>query len=133
MALVIFKNKEVDFIPFTERGQETPFTVTIRPLDSRVLAKLDDGYVTFVNDDGVTLQQGTYNLKALKYGVVNWKNLTDEDGKEYPVKKNQKGEVLDECIGMLPAHIVSEIANAIIAISKYPENINAILGIEDAK
>lgn len=133
MALVIFKNKEVDFVPFSERGQENPFTVTIRPMDARVLAKLDDGYVTFVNDEGVTLQQGTYNLKAVKYGVVSWKNLNDEDGKEYKVAKNAKGEILDECIGMLPSHIVSELATAIISLSKYPDSAEALLGIGDAK
>lgn len=133
MALVIFKHKEVDFIPFSERGQENPFTVTLRPLDSRLISKLDDGYVTFVNDEGVTLQQGTYNLKAVKYGIVSWKNLNDEDGKEYNVTKNSKGEILDECIGMLPSNIVSELATAIISLSKYPDSAEALLGIVVAK
>lgn len=130
MALFVHKNKEYKYVPYAERGKPDAFTVTVKLLDSRVLSKLDDGYVVFGGEESITLQQGTYNMKALKYGVVSWENLTDGEV-EYPVKKNAKGEVLDECLAMLPSSIITEIANVIVSISKFPENADVILGTED--
>ena len=130
MALFVYKDKQHTFVPFSERGKEDAFTVTLKPLDARTLAKLEDGYVVFGGGneaESVSLQQGSYNFKALKYGIVSWENLTDGE-KEYPVKKNAKGEVLDECLALLPSSIVTEIANVIVAISKFPENAEVILG-----
>ena len=127
MALFVSRSKEYTFVPFSERGKDDAFTVVIQSLDSKILAKLDDGYVTFSDNEAITLQQGTYNMKALKYGIKSWSNLTDGET-DYPVKKNAKGEVLDECLALLPSSVVAEIANAIVAVSKFPENADAILG-----
>jgi hypothetical protein len=127
MALFVSRSKEYTFVPFSERGKDDAFTVVISSLDSKVLALLDDGYVIFGGEESITLKQGTYNLKALKYGIKSWSNLTDGET-DYPIKKNAKGEVLDECLALLPPAVIAEIANAIVAVSKFPENADTILG-----
>ena len=131
--LIVNQKKEYEFIPVSERGQENPFTVKIRPLGVREMAKLEDNFITIKEGDGISLSQGTYNQKALKAGIITWENLKDEDGVEYKVKKNSNGEVLDESLNLLPPTILSEIANAIVTISKYPEDADVLLGNSDTE
>ena len=126
--LIIRKEKEYKYIPVSERGQKDPFTVYIKPLGVRQMAKLEDNYVVIKEGDGVSLQQGAYNTKALKNGIDRWENLKDEDGKEYFVEKNGKGEVLDSSLDLLPPTILAEIANVIISVSKFPEDADTFLG-----
>ena len=131
--LIVNQVKEYSFIPVSERGVENPFTVKIRPLGVREMAKLEDNFVTVKEGEGISLSQGTYNQKALKAGIISWKNLKDEDGVDYPARKNNKGEVLDESLNLLPPTILAEIANAIISISKYPEDADVLLGNTEAE
>ena len=131
--LIVSKQEEYKYIPIQERGAEEPFTVYIKPLGVRQLAKLEDSYVVIKDGDGLALQQGAYNTKALKAGIIRWENLKDADGKEYQVEKNAKGEVLDSTLELLPPTLLTEIANVIVSISKYPEDADKFLGNIDTK
>lgn len=126
--LIVNQQGAYPYIPVSERGVEEPFTVQIKPLGVREMAKLEDGYITIKENEGISLSQGAYNQKALKTGILSWENLKDEDGVEYFVKKSGKGEVLDESLNLLPPTILTEIANVIVSISKYPEDIDSLLG-----
>ena len=132
--LIINQKKEYDFIPVSERGQDEPFTVVLQPLGVRQMAKLEDGYVLIHNDSSaqsqgsISLNQGSYNTRALKAGIVSWRNLKDGAGVDYPARKSGNGEVLDESLNLLPPAVLTEIANVIVAISKYPEDADTLVG-----
>ncbi len=129
MALIITKQEEYTYIPLTERGDKKPFTVTFKRLDVRALAALEDGFVNLKGENNISLQQGSYNYKAVKTGITSWINLTD--GKtDYPVKTNKRSEVLDECLDLLPANMLTEIATVIVGVSKDPANAEDFLGNE---
>ncbi len=131
--LVVNQEEEWDYIPVSEREQKEPFTVVVKPLGIRKMAKLEDGYVLVKEGEGVALNQGTYNTKAVKAGIVSWKNLKDDKGKEYPAKFSSKGEVLDESLNLLPPSIIAELANVIVSISKYPEDAEVLTGNDASK
>ena len=129
MALIINNKEEYTYIPISERGDKKPFTVTFKRLDVRALANLEDGFVNLRGENNISLQQGSYNYKAVKTALTGWSNLSDGK-KDYEIKTNKKGEVLDECLDLLPATIFNELATVIIAVSKDPARADEFLGDE---
>ena len=128
MALVINKVNEYEYTPLVERGHDDAFKIKFKPLNTRALAVLEDGYVSIKSEESIGLHQGTYNYKAIKTALISWENISDADGNPIPIKRNQKGEVLDETLDYLPPSVLTEIATAIINVSKYPDNAEIILG-----
>lgn len=127
MALVISTQKEFNYIPYSERGGDKPFTVTFKILGVSQLAKLDDGLISVVEGEGMSIRRGTYSYKAVKTALVSWENIGDGD-KDIPLIKNGKGEVEDASLAYIPASILDEIANVIIACSKNPSLADIYLG-----
>lgn len=130
MAIIINSKQEFTYTPYSERGTEKPFSVTFKLLGAQQLAKLDDNLIMVVQDEGMSVKRGTYSYKAVKASLVSWSNVEDEKGKVELVK-NSKGEVEDTSLSLIPASMLEEIANVIIACSKNPSNSDVYLGTDD--
>jgi len=129
MAITIKKTQETyEFTPLSERGEENPFTVTIKRLPPRQFTILEDKMAKINQDESISFTTGTFNWAVLKKGVVDWSNMFDEDEKPIFPAKNGKGELLDESLDLLPLDIITEIANTVVSISKDPDNIDIYLG-----
>jgi len=127
MALVINTQKEFKYIPYSERGGDNPFTVTFKILGVAQLAKLDDGLISVVENEGMSIRRGTYSYRAVKTALVSWENIGDGE-KDIPLIKSGKGEVEDTSLAYIPSSILDEIANVIIACSKNPSLADVYLG-----
>jgi len=136
MALIIKRNAYETihtYVVLAEREAKDPFTVEIKLIKSKDMAKLDDGLTQINNDQSVTLCSGSYNFNLLKKGLVNWKNLVDENNNEVPIIKNTDGTVKDESLSNIPIFIINEIADLIATASRNPEAIDALIPKTDAK
>lgn len=108
------------FIPISQRDEESPFTVYLKPLDSRDLLKLEDEVVVKKNDDTVFLASGSYSFKVVQKTLQSWTNILDDDGEPYILNRDMSGEASLESVGLIPAEMITEISNAISAISRDP-------------
>lgn len=108
------------FIPLSQKGEDKPFTVYLNPLDSRDILKLEDEVVVKKGDDTVFLASGAYAFKVVQKTLQAWENITDADGKDLTLVKTLDGEASVESVGMIPSNIITEISNAISAISRDP-------------
>lgn len=108
------------FVPSSQKGQENPFTVYLKPLDSRDLLALEDEVVVKKGEDTVFLASGSYAFKVVQKTLQSWENINDEDGQEHKLSKGITGEASVESVGLIPAEIITEISNAISAISRDP-------------
>ncbi len=129
MAITIKKTQETyEYIPLIERGEEKPFTVIIKRLPPRQFTILEDKMAKINQDESISFTTGTFNWAVIKKGIIDWRNMLDENGKEIYPLKNGKGELLDETLDLLPLDLITEIANTIVGISKDPDNANIYLG-----
>ena len=122
MALVINSVPQSGhkFIPSSQKGQENPFTVYLKPLDSRALLTLEDEVVVKKGEDTVYLASGSYAFKVLQKTLVSWENINDEDGLPHVLVKDASGDASAESVGLIPSDLITEISNAISAISRDP-------------
>lgn len=129
MALVIHNNKkEIKYIPISERAEEKPFTVWFTPLSAKQLANLEDGYLIIRGESEISLQTGTYNMKAIQAALVRWENISDDKG-EVEVVKNNKGIVTEATINYIPSAMLTELGTVIINVSKFPDDAELYLGM----
>jgi len=129
MAITIKKTQETyEYIPLIERGEEKPFTVIIKRLPPRQFTILEDKMAKINQDESISFTTGTFNWAVIKKGIIDWRNMLDENGKEIYPLKNGKGELLDETLDLLPLDLITEIANTVVGISKDPDNVNIYLG-----
>jgi len=129
MAITIKKTQETyEYIPLIERGEEKPFTAIIKRLPPRQFTILEDKMAKINQDESISFTTGTFNWAVIKKGIVDWRNMLDENGKEIYPLKNGKGELLDETLDLLPLDLITEIANTVVGISKDPDNANIYLG-----
>jgi len=108
------------FIPSSQKGEEKPFTVYLKPLDSRDLLKLEDEVVIKKGDDTVFLASGSYAFKVVQKTLQSWENIVDDNGEPYVLSRDVNGEASLESVGLIPAEMITEISNAISAISRDP-------------
>jgi hypothetical protein len=129
MAITIKKQQETyEYIPLIERGEKEPFTVIIKRLPPRQFTILEDKMAKINQDESISFTTGTFNWAVIKKGIVDWKNMLDENGKPiYPAKAGS-GELLDTTLDLLPMDLITEIANSIVGVSKDPENASIYLG-----
>lgn len=128
MALKARKEDKVyEYIPIVERGEEKPFTVSVRPLKPKEYAQTEDYMARINKDESLSFTTGTFNWLVVKKGIVNWKNLIDEDNKEIAPIKSADGTISDESLNLIPADILTEIANVILGITRDPEHIDTYL------
>jgi len=137
MAIVINQDaydKIYDYVILSERDpkEKNPFSVQLKLINSRNLAKLDDGLTKINDDQTVTLCSGSYNFNLLKRSLYGWKNLNDENGNEVPLIKNADGTVKDESISSLPLFIINELADLVATASRNPDSVEALFEIPSA-
>jgi hypothetical protein len=95
-------------------------TFMCRYIDPKTAASLGD---QLYNVSGVgsnrreRLLTGSQQLKILKACLVDWKNMTDDDGKEIPFEK----EKIVEMVGMIPPKYRRELADFIQGESEVEE------------
>jgi len=131
MPLVVStkKNESFEYTPIMSRGEDEPFTLTIKRIDSRSFAKLEDG-LTKINQEDATISfaSGSFNWSVIKRGVSGWSNVTDSDGAQVKFKKDANGFMDDSCIEMMPLDMITEVATTIASITRNPENTDLYLG-----
>jgi len=118
------------FVPVSQRGEKEPFTVSVKPLDSRDLLELEDEVVVKKGGDTVFLASGAYAFKVVKRCLVSWENISDDKGKAIILKKDVSGQASDESVGMIPSDLISEISGAITAISRDPSTFQLYFSFE---
>jgi len=128
MALKITtKTEEYDYIPLSERGEDSPFTVKLRRLTPKEFAFVEDKMIKMYGDMSMSYSTGSYNWAIVKKGIVDWKNLVDDKNK--PVKPVIGSEgITDDSLNLLPTEIITELANVITGITKDPEQAKLFLG-----
>ncbi len=124
MALVINKTPQegYKFIPMNQREESEPFAVWVKPISSKELMLLEDGVVRR-EGEMVTLAAGVFSFKVLQKSLVAWEGITDADGTTLKIKRNADGTVSEESIGLIPAEMITEIANVVAAVSRNPANV----------
>jgi len=120
--------KTLKFTPLSERGEEKPFSLSIRALPPRQFSILEDKMAKINNDESISFTTGSFNWAVIKAGIMDWENLLTEDGTQIKPTKNSKGEVEDNSLDLLPLEIIVEVANTIVSISKDPDNVDLYLG-----
>jgi hypothetical protein len=131
MALVTNSNKSETFnyIPVSCRGDEAPFSVTVKRLDKKSFAKLEDGLTKVSQEDAtISFASGSFNWSLVKRGVISWENITDENSAQVKFVKDTNGFMDDISIEALPLEMITEIANLIANITRTPEHTDLFLG-----
>lgn len=120
------------YTPLSERGIELPFSVWVKPLNSKQIVSLED---KVVRRDGqeVTLSSGEFGFNVCKLAIVSWENMEDSNNTQIEPKKQTDGTLTDYSVGLLPVDIIMEIANVVVAISKDPGKIQVFFGTEEDK
>lgn len=120
------------YIPRSERGQENPFSVKIKPLDSVAMVRLQDGlYQRSTTTDSVSLRTGSYNVSVLEASIIGWDNLTDQNGKQIPIKLIKAGTISRESLNKIPSSMFDELSSVVIAVSSDPANLQIFVGGDD--
>lgn len=115
------------YTPISERGLELPFSVWVKPLNSKQIVSLED---KVVRRDGqeVTLSSGEFGFNVCKLSIISWENMEDSESTQVVPKKQSDGTLTDYSVGLLPVDIIMEIANVVVAVSKDPGKIQVFFG-----
>ena len=125
MAIKVTKHPKegYEYIPESERGEENPFTVWLKPIGAKALLHLEDSLVQRKGQDSLIFAQNTFEYKVVQLGLVNWKNIFDENGQQVKLKKNADGVVAEESLDPLPQQIIKELAVIISSITRDPSTV----------
>ena len=129
MAIKIYKQEtQYDYIPVEERAEKNPTIFVIRPLSREEQARLEDNILKVDATQGyINMANASYLLKAFVLGVKDIKNIVDEKGKEVKPVFTSNG-IDTGFLDMLPDDLIKEVAEVIVNISKYPQDIDVYLG-----
>ena len=123
MAIRINKTptKGYKYIFQSEREVENPFTVWIKPLQTRDLLDLEDRMVQRQGED-VFIAQGVFSFRVAQQGILAWENINDE--KDKALKLSITDSLADEdSIANIPADLITEVSSVINAITRDPASI----------
>lgn len=120
-------NKELvegfTYIPLDQRGDAEPFKLTIRPISSRDLAKLQDNLLIRDMEDKISMRTGSYNLSVCKLSIIGWENMTDGDAKEIKMLRDADGRISDKMLDILPIRYFDEVAGVAVHVSQDPSSV----------
>ncbi len=119
------------YIPLSERGEENPFTVWVKPMSSKTLMTLEDAVVIRKNSEEVFLAAGVFAFKTCQVSIMSWANIEDAEGKPLELKKEIGGVASEESIGCIPSDFITEISNVVATISRDPGQIQVLFDNED--
>lgn len=120
------------YIPLSERDQENPFSVMVKPLTSKQLMTLED---KVVRRDGqeLTFSSGEFSFNVCKLTIISWENIEDSDGQPLVIKLNSEATVTDLSLGYIPSEIITEIANVVTSVSRDPGKAQIYFGTEETE
>lgn len=119
------------YIPQSQKGEENPFTLWVKPLTAKQLMNLEDKVVKRSPESEVTLSAGEFSFNVCKLAIVSWENIEDEQGQALKLKLNSDGTVSDESICYIPPELITEIANVVSAVSRDKGNIQIFFGEDE--
>jgi len=124
----MIKREKVDvikYIPNLERGEEKPFTVTLKRLSTIEMARFEDALTTYNQETkDIKSSVAMFNINLCKSGIIAWDNVLDENDVSVKLLFNSDDSlVTDKCIDDIRTYI-DEIAGVISTISKKPRFIN---------
>ena len=132
--MAIVYNKELtegfEYVVESERGEDKPFTVVIKPIDSVRLVTLEDGLLKRSQDNSLSLSTGSYNVSLCQNAIAGWKNLLDEKGKEIPITLDIQGFIIAESLALIPTSLITEISGVIASVSQDPSTIQLFTDTE---
>lgn len=122
MAIKREKIDVIKYIPNLERGEEKPFTVTLKRLSSIEMARLEDALTTYNQETkDIKSSVAVFNINLCKMGIIGWENVLDENDVNVKLLFNtDDGLVTDSCIDDIRTYI-DEIAGVVSTISKKPK------------
>lgn len=106
------------FVPSSQKGETSPFSVSIKPLTSKQVLLLEDKLVKRSGESDVTFSTGEFSYNTCKLGIIEWENIEDSEGKTLKLVKGSDGTVSDVSMSAIPSAMITEIANIIITISR---------------
>ncbi len=123
MAIRINKTptKGYKYIFQSERDVENPFTVWIKPLQTRDLLDLEDRMVQRQGED-VFIAQGVFSFRVAQQGILAWENINDEKDKALKLSITD-GLADEDSIASIPADLITEVSSVINAITRDPASI----------
>jgi hypothetical protein len=125
MAIKREKIDVIKYIPNLERGEDKPFTVTLKRLTTIEIARLEDALTTY-NQESKDIKSSVamFNINLCKSGIIGWENVLDENDVSVKLLFNSDDNlVTDNCIDDIRTYI-DEIAGVVSTISKKPRFIN---------
>lgn len=133
-------NKQTEFIPKSERGEDNPVTFILKPLSynqrERCAALATESFdlASLEKVKGHTKEGATPDIKdafklvnstsqAARFALTSWKNLFDEDGNEvsFPGLSEYNG-AKEEALDLLPFDIVQELGQFVLGNNKADED-----------
>jgi len=133
MALiaVVTPQEGYKYIPQSQKGEENPFTLWVKPLTSKQLMVLEDKVVRRSGDSEVTLSAGQFSFSTCGLSILNWGGIEDSLGNPLTIKKNADGTITDESLCYIPTEIITEVANVVSAISRDKANVQIFFPEEE--
>lgn len=124
MALTIANNRDttIPYVSYLFKGDENPFTVTLKRLPVRDFSKLEDNLTKYNQEEKtVSVATGSFNYNLCRRGIVSWKNIRDEKGAEIKINFDTNGLVSEDSMELLPPSLIEEIGAVIATITRNPE------------
>ena len=125
MAIILHSTPKdgYTYIPSSEVDEKEPFTVKIKPLDTRMLLDFEDRMVERDNDNKIVVAQGVFAFRVVQHGLLDWDNMIGTDGKPLAFKIGGSGTADADMIANIPIDLLTEIAGIITTISRDPSMI----------
>jgi len=130
MAIKINKTpvKGYKYIFQSEREVENPFTVWVKPLQTRDLLDLEDRMVQRQGED-VFIAQGVFSFRVAQQGILAWENINDDKDKALKLQITD-GLAEEDSIANIPADFITEVSSVINAITRDPSSIQIFFGTD---
>ena len=66
------------------------------------------------------LASGSFAFKVVQKALQSWSGIEDQEGKPLVLKKELTGQSAEESVSRIPTEYITEISNAVSAISRDP-------------
>lgn len=122
--MAITYNNELEdgfvYVPLDQRGEKDPFTVTIKPMESVVQTKLQDGLLLRDDTAGVSIRSGSFNIGVLSNSIIDWSGIVDNTGKPIKIRLDRSGFITEASLNKIPATYFEELAGVSNSVSQDP-------------
>ena len=105
-----------EYIPLSQKGEDSPFTIRFEALKLDNLAELQDSAIRIDKDGNYSVSINSLNYAVLKAGLTDWENISDDKG-HIRFKRDNNGAT-DSSLALIPGDIRNELATIIVEVSK---------------